>query len=169
MSLRETLVEKAETRASEALDAARVPTLGVEGALADPRAQSASVAFLVEEETQVGSAAADPELAEALARTKSLEWTTGELSLVKALTATTIQSVLTNGSEKGRLTAAKLGILLMKIERENYLELRKQTLESQPKRRSTVFQFPSQYLGQMQAGLREGLRDVTPEKETRDA
>lgn len=164
MSLRETLLGAAEAKATQALRDAEVPTLAAPVAAGD-----VSMGFLVEEETQIGTRVVDPELAEAIARVKAMEWTKDELALIKSLTVSTIQTVLTNGSEKGKMAAAKLGVLMAKIERDNYLEMRKQSLENKPKQRRTLFQFPSQYLGQMQAGLREGLRDVTPAKEPKDA
>jgi hypothetical protein len=166
MSLRETLLGAAEAKATAALKDAEVPTLAAPGA---PSSEGLSVGFLVEEEAAVGSRVVDPEVAEALARTKALEFTATELSMLKGLTAAGLQRELANSKGKEFTAAAKLVVLMAKIERDSYLELRKQSLESQPKQRRTLFQFPSQYLGQMQAGLREGLRDVTPAKEPRDA
>ena len=166
MSLRETLLGAAEAKASAALRDAEVPTLAASGASG---AEVAEVSFLVEEEVAVGSRAADPEVAEALARTKALEFTASELSMLKGLTAAGLQRELANAKGKEFTAAAKLVVLMAKIERDSYLELRKQERDNLPKQRRTLFQFPSQYLGQMQAGLREGLRDVTPAKEPRDA
>lgn len=164
MSLRETLLGAAEAKASQALKDAEVPTLA-----APVAAGEVSMGFLVEEETQVGTRVVDPEVAEALARTKAMEFTTQELGALKVLTAAGLQRELANSKGKEFTAAAKLVVLMAKIERDSYLEMRKQSLENQPKRRSAVFQFPSQYLGQLQAGLREGLRDVTPAKEPKDA
>lgn len=164
-TLREQLLERAETSASEALAATKVPTL-----MSPPAPLPVAhreVALIVEEETSVGDGApVDPELVEALARSKALEFSKDELSLLRGLSSTAMQSILANGDPKAKMAAAKLVVLMQKIERDSYLELRKQRLDSQPKRRATMLQFPEGYLAQARSGLLEGLRDVTPAKET---
>jgi len=165
-TLREQLLERAETSASEALAATKVPTLAAPSG-SSPVAARREVALIVEEETSVGDGApVDPELAEALARSKALEFSKDELYLLRGLSSTAMQSILANGDPKAKMAAAKLVVLMQKIERDSYLELRKQRLDSQPKRRATMLQFPEGYLEKARSGLLEGLRDVTPAKET---
>jgi hypothetical protein len=97
----------------------------------------------------------DPEVLEAAARVELLKFTKKDLEQIRSLTATAITTVLTNGSYKERLVAAKLGLLLSKLELENYRELRKQSLGTQGQTRRFAFQFAQGHL----TGLREEAID----------
>ena len=73
------------------------------------------------------SSGADPECAEALVRSKALEFSVDELSALRGLSMQAMQRVLSNGADRDKIAAAKLVVAMSRVERETYLELRKQS------------------------------------------
>lgn len=150
MALREQLLEQAETRQKHTLEAASFRTLG-------PAAPPEAFVY-VEEETTVPDEGTDPEVAEALARSKLLEFSKEELATIRKLSASAVVDVLTNGTPKDKMNAAKLSILMSKLENDRYLELKRQHQEALPKQRRVGLQLNQGHFLSMRQDLQRGLK-----------
>lgn len=151
MNLSESLIAEALAPATPTPAIEPIPMLGDERA---QRSLEPEVSVEVVEPEDLGPVPADPEaaaeLAESIARSKVLEFTRDELSQLRLLTGKALVDVLTEGSDKDRIAASKLVVLMARVEKETYLELRKQNLEASRSRRGTVLRFPNgAYLAQI--------------------
>jgi len=141
MNLRDQLLQSASADEARSRAAARDAAIVVLG----DRAASELENALAPIPTQL-----DPELAEALSRASALEFSKEELSLLNGLSSKAIRSVLENGSDRDKISAAKLVIVLAKLEKDSYLELRAQSRTSPGQLSSPGFSDP-EFIGRVAA------------------
>ena len=138
-SLRDSILEKAAIRAADEASAGALVVLGSDGGDLAPATPSTPLPL-------------DPEAAEALARSKLLEFSNDELTMLKGLSVAAMQKILSNGSDKDKVSVAKLVIALQKLETEKYVELRAQAVAAQGKPGTTLNVFAdADFLGRVAA------------------
>ena len=123
MGLRDDILSSAVARQEAELKAGAIAVLGTSDTSSDlPEAPSAPGA--------PSAPVLDPEASEALARSKLLEFSKDELTMLKGLTSAALQKVLSNGADKDKISAAKLVVAMQKLETDKYVELRGQAISA---------------------------------------
>ena len=97
-SLRDSILEKAAIRAADEASAGALVVLGSDGGDLAPATPSTDLPL-------------DPEAAEALARSKLLEFSNDELTMLRGLSVSAMQKILSNGADKDKVSVAKLGMM----------------------------------------------------------
>ena len=138
-SLRDSILEKAAIRAADEASAGALVVLGSDDGDLTPATPSTPLPL-------------DPEASEALARSKLLEFSNDELTMLKGLSVAAMQKILSNGADKDKVSVAKLVIALQKLETEKYVELRAQAVAAQGKPGTTLNVFAdADFLGRVAA------------------
>ena len=75
------------------------------------------------------------------------------MAMLKGLTSAALLKILGNGADRDRIAAAKLVVLMQKLEKESYLELKRQTAGPE-KANVAVFADPA-FLGRAMAHAAE--------------
>ena len=119
MGLRDDILSSAVARQEAELKAGVIAVLGTDTSGDLPEAPSAPSAPVL-----------DPEASGALARSKLLEFSKDELTMLKGLTSAALQKVLSNGADKDKISAAKLVVAMQKLETDKYVELRGQAISA---------------------------------------
>ena len=119
MGLRDDILSSALDRQEAELKAGAIAILGSDAQADLPAPPSAPSAPVL-----------DPEASEALARSKLLEFSRDELTMLKGLTSAALQKVLSNGADKDKISAAKLVVAMQKLETDKYVELRGQAISA---------------------------------------
>ena len=119
MGLRDEILSSALERQEAELKAGAIAVLGAGTSVDLPALPSAPSAPTL-----------DPEASEALARSKLLEFSRDELTMLKGLTSAALQKVLSNGADKDKISAAKLVVAMQKLETDKYVELRGQAISA---------------------------------------